>query len=57
MFAGEMTAGAAERLKKHGFALIEEKNAAAGCSGRMTTRACLCGHVFSEMDNDPRHDL
>jgi hypothetical protein len=50
MFAGEMTAGAAERLKKHGFALIEEKNAAYRLLGKDDdTGRVFVVHVFSEM--------
>ena len=50
MFAGEMTAGAAERLKKHGFALLEEKNAAYRLLGNDDdTGRVFMVHVFSEM--------
>jgi len=50
MFAGEMTAGAAERLKKHGFALLEEKNAAYRLLGKDDdTGRVFVVHVFTEM--------
>ncbi len=49
MFAGEMTAQAAERLKKHGFALLEKKNAAYRLLGNDDdTGRVFMVHVFSE---------
>ncbi len=50
MFAGEMTAETAERLKKHGFALIEDKNAAYRLLGKDDdTGRVFIVHVFTEM--------
>lgn len=49
MFAGEMTAGAAARLKKYRFAVIEEKNAAYRFVGKDDdTDRVFMVHVFSE---------
>lgn len=50
MFAGEMTEEAAERLKKHGFTIIEEKGIALKLLGKDDdTGRQLVVHVYKEM--------